>query len=185
MASQRWDELVVYAHMKMTYDELKLSPLGKQDAVPEEVAIWLGMRSLCSASGMMNIFKLIEQNYQAGIVDFFDYDYSKKPFRKLSVDMSAGYASSIILKNLFAALFVCKCIGKKDFKRLLKFANAKIESIRKKLKASYTVEWHIATNLWHDHLDKNSKILENLLEVYAELAERLQNALEDMQDDAR
>ena len=174
--------------MKMTYDELKLSPLGKQEVVPEEVAIWLGMHSLCSASGMMSTFKLIEQNYQAGIVDFFDYDYSKKPFRKLSVDISAGYASSIILKNLFAALFMCKCVGKKDIKRLLKFANAKVESIKKKLKASYTVEWHAAANSLHyayAHLDKNPKRLENLLEVYAELAERLQNLLEDMQDDVR
>lgn len=161
--------------MKMTYDELKMSPLGKQDIVPEEVAIWLGMHNLCSASKMISIFKLIEQYYHAGLVDLFDYDNSKNSFRKLYVDIYE-YASDRILKNLFAALFVCKCIGKKDIKRLLKFANAKVKHITKKYKLMHGCDAHSIS------CPRN---IENLLEVYAELAERLQNALEDMQDDAR
>ena len=162
--------------MKMTYDELKLSPLGKQDVVPEEVAIWLEMHSLCNASGMMNIFKLVEQYYHTGLVDLFDYGNSTNPFRKLYVDISDGYVSDTILKNLFSALFICKCISKKDIIRLLKFADAKVKRITKKYKLMHGCN---ASRI------SCPRSIENLLEVYAELAERLQNALEDMQDDAR
>ena len=59
----------------MAYDELKMSPLGKNMASPEEVAIWLDIQKLNDAKSIKHLMDVIERNYHTK-TDWHDIDFT-------------------------------------------------------------------------------------------------------------
>lgn len=149
----------------MKYDELKKSPLGKKDVEPEEVAIWLEMHNYASASKMIEILRCIETHYHVGIADHVEEINTSSPTCYITIfkNIAAGYASDIILKNLFMILVKHDLLSLKELQKLLVKVSKRKDAIRKKCSCS------IHTYSWRRDID--------LLEVFAELEERLEDKL--------
>lgn len=149
----------------MKYDELKKSPLGKKDVEPEEVAIWLEMHNYVSASKMIEILRCIETYYHVGIADHVEEININSPTCYITIfkNIDAGYASDIILRNLFIILVKHDLLSLKELQKLLVKVSKRKDAIRRKCKCS------IHNYNWRRDID--------LLEVFAELEEKLKSKI--------
>lgn len=159
-------------NMSISYDELKKSPLGKDTATQDEIAVWFDIQNLNCAKGIKCLMNSIERNYCTKDDYYAQLNSANSSlnsvFKTLWLNMTQEQPSTIILKNMFIFMFKTYAFNKNDVEQLLKFAKRKIDSIKRKRKK---IVMHSSSNAYNSSIRR----LDNLFEVYAEMHDRLSN----------
>ena len=154
---------------RLSYDDLKASPLAKADIEPEECAVWLDLRLLDNARGIACLLDVVSNSMQSS------NDIVSTSARIVNAAsptaMCIERMSEVILRNLFKTLFKAKSMQDScEIKELLKHAKNKIKTLKnacqKKLKSR----------------DMNTFMpMARMLEAYEELHERLHDLIEELE----
>ena len=133
------------------------SILIRHDVEPEEIAIWLEVNELLDSKGLKTLFIEAEKICMD----------KKRDFSLSSMSLVSPLASQVMFKNLFNVLFKCVLpdgdAGTDIAKSLLRHACSRAKKTQKTLKVIKDIA--------------RRRSLLNLLEVYCELKDRLEEVL--------